>query len=156
MKKFSMLLIAFSLLLVFSPVLAEETHSHDSQTDHSSHKGTLIRETDIEGHHLSYHLIDIHAQMKNEQEPHDMAKMSGTHHLMVYIQGPEGKTIDSAQTGYLVVGPNGATQKVMAMEMSGGYGADIDLSKPGDYTIKCKAVAGEKKLFDEFTYKLEK
>jgi len=52
-------------------------------------------------------------------------------------------------------GPADETQTVMAMAMSGGFGADIDLSEKGAYTIKAKAVAGEVKLVDEFTHSVK-
>jgi hypothetical protein len=52
----------------------------------------------------------------------------------------------------LIQGPDDTTQKVMAMAMSGGYGADISLQASGEYTIKAKVVSGEKSLIDGFAY----
>ena len=143
-----------SLLFLFSSAFAqEEMQSRDMKMQHSEHAGKLIRETDIDGYRLTYHLMELQSQMKNMVGmQHDMDPKAGAHHLMVYVKDAQGKTIDSAQTGYLVVGPDGAEQKVMAMGMSGAYGADVNLSKPGQYTIKCKTVIGDKKLLDEFTY----
>jgi hypothetical protein len=156
MKKSILLVLqATFFLLVGLAFAAEEMKSHDMQMPNSGQTGKLIREADIEGYRFSYHLIDLQTQMKNmEGMQHNMQQM-GTHHLMINIYDAGGKTIDSAQVGYLIVGPDGSEQKVMTMEMSGAYGADINLSKSGEYTIKCKAVVGEKKLLDEFKYKID-
>jgi hypothetical protein len=169
MKKSIMFITLFSLMFVFSPVFAadempvqgmqgmhdmQKQGMQDMQMQQSEPVGKVIRETVVDGYHLSYHLIEMQAQMKGmEGMSHNMQEM-GTHHLMVYIKDAEGKSIDSAQTGYLIVAPDGAEQKVMTMAMGGGYGADINLSKPGTYTIKTKSVFGDKKLIDEFTYQI--
>ena len=52
-------------------------------------------------------------------------------------------------------GPDGATQKLMCMGMSGGFGSDVNLSNSGDYVIKTKVAADGKKLIDDFTYSAE-
>jgi hypothetical protein len=131
---------------------AEEMKTYEMQMKHGDHAGKLIRETVVDGYHLSYHLIDMQAQMKDMQGmQHNMQEMA-SHHLMLYIQDAEGKNIDSANVGYLVVSPDGTEQKVMTMAMSGAYGADINMPKQGEYTIKCKAVVQEKKLLDEFKF----
>ena len=57
--------------------------------------------------------------------------------------------------GYLVKGPDGSTQKLMTMGMQGAYGADLNFKAKGTYTVKMKAVTGEKKLLDTFTYEVE-
>ena len=43
----------------------------------------------------------------------------------------------------------------MAMGMQGAYGADLDFKQNGSYTVKMKAVTGDQKLLDEFTYEVE-
>jgi hypothetical protein len=156
MKKSIFLIFLTDLFLItIMAYAAEEMKSHDMQMSNSGQTGKLIRDANVEGYRFSYHLIDMQDQMKNmEGMQHNMQQMS-THHLMLNIQDAEGKTIDSAQVGYLIIGSDGSEQKVMTMGMSGAYGADINLSKPGEYTIKCKAVVGEKKLLDEFKYKIE-
>jgi hypothetical protein len=156
MKKSIFLIILTSLFLFsLTAYAAEEVKSHDTRMPDSQQSGNIIRETDIEGYRFSYHLIDLQAHMKNMEGMQHTMQKTGTHHLMLYIQDAGGKTIDSAQVGYLIIGPDGSEQKVMTMQMSGAYGADINLSKPGEYTIKCKAVVGEKKLFDEFKHKID-
>ena len=57
--------------------------------------------------------------------------------------------------GYLVKNPDGTLQKAMTMGMSGGYGADVDLSQAGTYIIKVKALAEKNKLVDEFQYEIK-
>jgi len=156
MKKPVVLISLCIFFLIFaSAVSAEEMKSSDMQTPDAGRSGKLIREADIEGYHLYYHLIDMSAQMKNMQGmQHNMQKM-GMGHLMVYIHDAQQKIAEAAQVGYLVIGPDGSQQKVMTMKMGDGYGADLNLSKPGEYTIKCKAVVAETKLLDEFKYKVE-
>ena len=133
------------------PLQAEEKMDHGG-ISHGSNDGELIRETTVKGHGLSYRLIDMQERMKDMA---DMPEMDATHHLMLYIHPPAGKRIEAPKVGFLVEGPNGETQKAMAMAMSGGFGADLDLSKKGDYTIKSKAVFGEVKLIDGFEYTIE-
>ena len=147
---------AFIICLVFMislalPLGAEEKMDHSGMS-HGSHAGQLIRETSVEGYGLTYRLIDMQARMKDMV---DMPEMEAAHHLMLYIHSPADKQIEEAKVGFLVEGPDGKTQKVMAMSMSGGFGADLDLSGKGDYTIKSKAVFGDVKLIDGFTYTIE-
>ena len=144
---------AFIICLVFMislalPLGAEEKMDHSGMS-HGSHAGQLIRETSVEGYGLTYRLIDMQARMKDMA---DMPEMDATHHLMLYIHPPAGNSIEQPRVGFLVEDPDGETQKVMAMAMSGGFGADLDLSQKGDYTIKSKAVFGDVKLIDEFKY----
>jgi hypothetical protein len=150
----SILIIFLTILFFFvsTAFAAGEMKSHDMQMQDSKSVGKLIRETNIDGYHLSYRLIDMQAQMKNENQGMNMQGMNGTHHLMLTIQDAQGKIVDSAQAGYLIIGPDGAEQKVMTMGMNGSYGADVRLSQPGENTIKCKVTLGEKKLLDEFTF----
>ena len=39
--------------------------------------------------------------------------------------------------------------------MKGAYGADMDFGKKGTYAVKTKAVFGDKKLFDRFSYEVK-
>ncbi|MFP4226058.1 MAG: hypothetical protein ACLFRF_04950 [Desulfobacterales bacterium] len=147
---------AFIICLVFMislalPIGAQEEMDHGDMS-HGSHDGELIRETTVKGYGLSYRLIDMQARMKDMA---DMPEMDATHHLMLYIHPPAGKSIESPKVGFLVEGPNGKPQKAMAMAMAGGFGADLDLSEKGDYTIKSKAVFAEVKLIDGFEYTIE-
>lgn len=128
------------------------------QMDHGSRMGDLIRTTTVDGYQMAYHLIDMQQQMEKMPKGHSMQGahgMAGTHHLMVYIKGPEGRVVSDAQVGYLVEGPDGSKQKQMCMGMSGGFGADLSFKEKGVYTVKTKAVSGDQKLMDAFTYQVE-
>jgi len=124
-------------------------HGHGGGMDHGKHAGDLIHESTVDGHQFAYHLIDMRAKTK------DMPEMKATHHLMVYVKGPDGKAVDKAKAGYMLEGPGDAKQRVMAMAMGGGFGADIDLSAKGSYTMKTKVIAGEKILMDKFVYEMK-
>ena len=62
---------------------------------------------------------------------------------------------EEGKVGFLVTGPDGSKQKAMAMGMKGAYGANMDFSQKGVYSIKTKAVFGDKKLFDQFDYEVK-
>jgi hypothetical protein len=128
----------------------DEQGSHTKEMSHEGHEGAGIHKSVVEGHHFTYELIDIMARMEG-QEGVGMSQMK-SHHLMVFITGPDGQVISDAKVGFKVVGPDGSEQKVMAMAMAGGYGADVNLAGKGEYEIAAKAVAGEAKLIDGFSY----
>jgi hypothetical protein len=113
-------------------------HAIASDVDHSTHVGDKVHTSTVEGYNLAYHLLDL---------PNNDA-----HHLMTYVVNPEGNPVTDAKVGYLVVGPNGKKQKVMAMAMNESFGGDVDFTVKGTYTVKTKAVVGEDKLIDSFTY----
>ncbi len=121
----------------------------------AGHKDDQIRHTMVDGHHLTYKLIDMREKMKKMGHDHSDQKMA-THHLMLYIQSSDSKPVKDARVGYLVTNAAGTKEKAMAMLMGDGYGSDVTLDKPGDYSIKVKAVAGGKKIIDEFVYTLKK
>jgi len=121
--------------------------------EHSEHSGDNIHNSVVEGYRFSYNLIDIREKMAAMKAAGHMHEgMDVTHHLMVYIENPEGVTVENADVGYLVKGPDGSTQKRMCMGMGGGYGSDVDFADSGDYIIKTKAVTNGEKLTDDFTY----
>jgi hypothetical protein len=76
--------------------------------------------------------------------------MTGTHHLMLNVTGSDN--LKNAKVGFVITDPDGKKTNAMAMGMSGGFGADVNMMKKGEYKIKTKFVSGEKKLMDEFTY----
>ena len=178
MKHFRTIIIAFSFTLALAwPVMAANTgHDHSGhggaqdtggqqmmqhggghtmgQTmgqsmDHSGHNGDLIHESEVNGYKFAYHTIDMADKMAGMK---GMAHL--THHMMVYITGPDGKTVDGAKVGYLIDGPGGE-QKAMCMGMGDGYGADVSFKEPGKYTVKTKAMAGDVKLMDSFEYEVK-
>ncbi|MBW1696482.1 MAG: hypothetical protein JRH18_22010 [Deltaproteobacteria bacterium] len=136
------------IFLLFLPIsvfaslcLAGFALSQATSIDHSGHVGEKIHESTIRGYRLAYHLLVL---------PGKEAR-----HLMVYIVDPAGKPVSSAKVGYLVIGPNGAKQKVMAMAMKDAFGGDVNFTVKGIYTIKTKAVAGNIKLLDRFTFEIK-
>jgi hypothetical protein len=81
-----------------------------------------------------------------------------THHLMVFVKDASGKAVNGAKVGYDVVSPVSAKkkdQKVMAMGMGDGYGANLDFSAKGKYTIKTKVVGGGPNLLYDFVYEVK-
>lgn len=108
--------------------------------DHSDGQGVQIRASVVDGYGFRYQFYDFPDR--------------NTQHLMVSITGPKGKAVLNGKVGFLVKGPDGAKQKSMAMGMKGAYGADMDFGQKGVYSIKTKAVVGEKKLFDQFDYEV--
>ena len=134
------------------PVLAD-SHEHDmGGMDHSGHRGPNIHNSMVDGHHLAYHLIDMREKMKDME---NMPEMKATHHMMVYVTAPDGTPIGQAKVGYLVEGPDGAKQRLMAMGMNDGFGADVDFKAPGAYIVRTKTVANGATLLDEFTYEVK-
>ena len=125
-------LFVTSVFCVPAPAVAEE------------HPGTLGRQihtSTVDDYRLDYILYDFPERK--------------TQHLMVSITGPDGAAVEQGKVGFLVAGPDGSEQKAMAMGMKGAYGADMDFGKKGIYTIKTKAVFGDKKMFDRFNYEVK-
>ena len=162
MKKLSqmMTMILFAAFILTNHVYAMDKHEHGhgkEGSDHSAHTGENIHNSMKEGYALAYHLIDMKAQMAAMEEhaqAHGAHKMEMTHHLMVYLTDSDGNPLKDAKVGYLVVNPDGTNQKLMCMHMKGGFGADINLTQKGTYTIKTKAVSGDTKIMDQFSYKV--
>jgi hypothetical protein len=154
MKKIISYLI---LQIVFGSTLIVPVFSQDagSAIDHSGHVGDMIHESVIDGYRFAYHLIDIKKNPEQMKDMKDVTAAEKTHHLMVYVVDPNGQGVQKAKLGYLVEGPNGAKQKLMAMGMQGAYGANIDFRTKGSYIIKTKIVTGDKKLFDRFRYEVK-
>ncbi|MFC1822323.1 hypothetical protein ACFL9T_06415 [Thermodesulfobacteriota bacterium] len=131
--------VIFGLLsMICQTVLAEDT---DKTLDHSTHIGVKVHESDVKDYHFAYHLVDL--------------KKGATRHLMVYIMDHKMKEIDKAKVGFLIQGPDGKKQKLMAVGMKGAFGADVNLKTKGTYLIKMKVIAGENTLIDNFEYKVD-
>jgi hypothetical protein len=132
-----------------------EEHGQGPAHEHGDegHQGEDIRQAEVDGYQFLYELIDVRAKMEGKQGV-DLSKLK-SHHLMVFITGPDGKPVTDAKVGYMLVGPDGSEQKVMAMAMAGGFGGDVDFKESGSYEITTKAVFGEKTLMDKFTYEMK-
>jgi len=119
----------------------------------SGGKQKMDKASKVDGYQLEYKFIDMKEKMKDMKDmDHQMEGMTATHHLMVFIKNAAGETVTAEMVGFLITGPDGKNQKVMTMGMSSGYGADINLSLPGEYTVKTKAIIGAQKLMDSFIY----
>lgn len=131
-------------------------NAQDGMKGHDSMSGGMkIHTSMVDGYHLSYELIDMSekmASMKTSEHMKKMPEMTNTHHLMVFVTSPDGELVESATVGYLVKGPGEETQKAMAMGMLKGFGADVNFSQKGDYTIVTKVKAGEAILKDTFVH----
>lgn len=123
--------------------------------------GAMIRQTKAEGFSLHYHLLSWKERNILMKGMEGMAMpgvdLSGkvTHHFLLYLQGADGKSIPSAKVGFRITAPDGSVQTTLAMEMQGGYGADVALAAKGTYQIKMKAVLLNKTVADEFTFELK-
>lgn len=115
--------------------------------------GVEIRTAAVSGYKLTYNLIDMKQLMQQSATPmtHGAEQMK-SHHLMVYVAGPDGKPVTTGKAGYLVVQPDKVEAKAMAMFMQDGFGADVDLVVKGDYKITAKIALANTTLVDEFTY----
>ena len=126
-----------------------------SGMDHSAHRGDNIHNATVDGYQLAYHLIDMREQMAKMKNKTAMKGMTATHHMMVYVMGPDGQKVDQAQVGYLVTGPDNQKQKLMCMSMKGGFGADVNFQERGNYSIKTKVVSNGKTLMSAFSYEVK-
>ena len=119
-------------------------HGNTGKKIHTSHKGDYT---------FDYQLIDMTENIKKMKNMPGMAKMTGTHHLMVNVTGSDD--LKNAKVGFVITDPDGKKNKVMAMGMNTGFGADVNMMKKGEYKIKVKFILGEEKLLDEFTYHIK-
>lgn len=158
-RVFSMVLVAcITLLTVYAPTLAMN-HSQGGKMPHSAEPsarpGDNIHTATVDGHHLAYYLIDMHKHMDKRTHQSHTTGMAASHHLMVYVTKPDGKLLDKARVGYLVVGPDGTKQKQMGMEMRGAFGASLHMGAKGAYSVTTKALSDGKALMYQFTYEMK-
>ena len=140
-KQIAVLLAGLIIGWFSSSAVAADSHGAHTAGDHAGHIGEKIHESHVKGFRLAYHLLDIPGR--------------DARHLITYITDAQSGPVNDAKVGYLVVGPGGKEQKVMAMTMKDSFGGDIDFSAKGTYTIKSKAVVGDKSLLDSFTFVVE-
>ena len=164
-------LVLSGLLMLFGYANAQDKHDQPKQEDHSGHMhgaadanvkfmGKMIRQSEVQGFKLMYHLLDqkerdeMMASMKGMDMPGMDKTGKATNHLMLYIKGADGKMV-SGKIGFHIVGPDGKEQKTMTMGMYGGYGADVNFSAKGEYKIKTKVLIGDKTLHEDFGYEVK-
>lgn len=135
--------ITAAALLVTGPAFGMEGHDMDA----SGKIGDLFHESTVEGYMLSYYLMDLRDQKKEEMEK--------PHHIMVYIMDKTHKPVLEGKVGFMIKDAHGNAQKIMGMYMSKGFGITADMKKKGVYTITTKAMVGDIKLMDKFTYEMK-
>ncbi len=97
------------------------------------------------------HLKDVKATMAKMD-------MDATHHIMVmFADVNSGEPIESGAAAVKIKGPDGEESKAINLiGMEGHFGADIELTEPGDYhfTVGTRLADGNKRQF-EFDYTLK-
>jgi hypothetical protein len=97
-----------------------------------------------------------HGQADMDKSHNMLTKeMDKPHHLMVYIMDKNHTPVLKGKVGFLIKDAKGNAQKAMGMFMSKGFGVTADMKEKGVYTITTKAVLGDKKLMDKFTYEIK-
>ena len=130
--------ICFVIIFAIASYSLGQGKSSEHGSTHNAHVGKRIHESMLQGYHLAYHLLDLPGRKER--------------HLMTYIADGNGQSVTKGDLGYLVVGPDGSNQKVMATAMKDAFGADVNFNIKGRYIIKIKAVFNDKKLLDEFSF----
>jgi len=120
--------------------------------------GVEIRKAVVSGYTFSYNLIDMKQMMQSNSMPmtHGSDNKMKSHHLMVYLVGPDGKPATNGKVGYFVIHPDKTDFKTLTLPMAGGFGSDIDLVAQGDYRITTKIALGDTTVVDEFVYTVKK
>ena len=162
---FSILLLSvFCAGLVFAQ--SSDMKGHDMTK--SDKIGDLIHESVVDGYMLSYYFMDLRDQKDSKTGSHatgsmDMDKsndmktkeMDKPHHIMVYIMDKDHKPVLKGKVGFMIKDAEGNAQKAMGMFMSDGFGTTVDMKKKGVYAITTKAIIGDKKLMDSFSYEIK-
>ncbi len=145
MKKtlISLLTLMIAVLIITGTAFSMEGHDMDE----SEKVGELIHKSTVDGYMLSYYLMDLREQQKKD--------MDKPHHIMVYIMNKDHQKVLEGKVGFMIKDSEGNSQKIMAMFMSEGFGITADMKKQGIYTIITKAVLGDVKLMDKFTYEMK-
>ena len=90
------------------------------------------------------HLKDIRSAMQKRNMPQ-------THHFMIMLTDAKtGKPVDKGAAALKITDPTGATGKpIKLMAMTGGFGSDVTLDKPGAYTftVGTRLADGKKRSF---------
>lgn len=139
-----------------APAPAQMGHGPMAAPKTALPEGAVIRTATVSGHTLTYRLYGWEDRNKMMAGMQGMPGMdttgAATHHLMVFVAGPDGKEVAGAKVGFHVIGPDNAERKTLTMGMFGGYGADVALGAPGEHSVRAKVVAGRTVLEDRFAY----
>jgi len=145
MKKILMPLLTLMLaaLIVTGTTFSMEGH----EMGESEKVGELFHKSTVDGYMLSYYLMDLRKHQKKD--------MDKPHHIMVYIMDKNHQKVLEGKVGFMIIDSEGNSQKIMSMFMSEGFGITADMKNKDIYTITTKAVLGDVKLMDKFTYEMK-
>lgn len=129
---------------------------HEMKMPAKPQEGKFVNTLTVKDYTLNYYLIDMKKKMagmspeyKEKMAMMNMGSMK-SHHLMLYILGNGGEMVSDGKIGFMLTAKDGTKQKTMAMGMSGGYGADVDLITGTPYTVMTKAMVNGEKVVDTF------
>jgi len=148
LKPISTLIFA-ALILTGAAFASDDMKGHDMSS--SDKMGDLFHESMVDGYMLSYYLMDL-----RDQKADDKKDMDKPHHIMLYIMDKDHKPVLEGKVGFMIKkGDTAPLQKAMAMYMSKGFGITADMKQKGVYSITAKALLGDTKLMDSFTYEMK-
>lgn len=104
-------------------------------------------EATVDGYAFTCEAIDMGGRMAGVKGMENIS-----HHLMVYVTGPDGQPLTNAALAYRVVGPDGKEQKGKFMGMGKGFGANLGFKAPGHYKVETTLTAGDKTVVDAFEH----
>jgi hypothetical protein len=147
-------LIFATLILTGAAFASDDMKDEDMSS--SDKIGELFHESMVDGFMLSYYLMDLRDQKADDQKDKAKKDMDKPHHIMVYIMDKDHKPVLKGKVGFIIKkGDTAPPQKAMAMYMSKGFGITADMKQKGVYSITVKALLGDTKLIDSFTYEMK-
>ena len=166
MRRMAVLALAFAFL-AYGGIAAAEMKGHEGMPGmqgHGSHEGhgDMMKMGDkVFGGKVGpwqgeARLIDMKAQM--EKSKASGMKMEGamkSHHIALELSDPKTrKAVTEGRGSVTVTGPGKHAVKTDLMAMSGHFGADIDLPRPGKYKFKVTVESGRKKGSATFSHSI--
>lgn len=114
--------------------------------------GVHIQTSNLDKVRFEYNLLEMKKAAVAKMEMDHSAGTLKSQHLMLFAADKMGKAISGAKVGYQVTGPDGKIQRAIAMAMTAGYGADVEMTAKGKYEVKTKLVKDDLQVVDTFTY----
>jgi hypothetical protein len=142
--------VAMTLLLLLAPLA---TLAAD---DHASHRGGAAHEEVVDGVKATFRITSIADEMRGK----GLAIPKGlkeTHHLAAAFTDIAGKkALVNGLVAIRIQGPGQSGEPRELIAMDGHFGADLDLSRPGQYAIMCRFVLEDgKKRQAMFRYQVK-
>ncbi len=155
MKRTAAVIMAATFALS-APMLVSAAEHGSMEMDHGGamSMGKMIHTETVDGVKVTFRLIDLKERMKGMAMP---AGMKDTHHLMImFTDAKTGKILSEGEVKVKIVGPDKSEQVKTLMEMSGGFGSDVNLSAKGKYGIMTKfLLKGGKVRSSKFWYEVK-